>query len=650
VSCNGGASARVVVNNPTGSTISTGVSISGSAINGLISCTDQQSSYSMSNVTLNPGNNAFVIGGLNTGMWVHAIAVSIGANQYNQYQKGVVLKAPDSGANPYSRVDWRYFPQSIRVKTTGDSLGGTCGTNCTFRQALSTANGMSTSASNPLLIYFTVSPGTMTQTATLAVNAGGGTQTGHITIDGTNSSGNPWIVGDALSSQDSFPVVIDLANKTKLSLFGSNNTLKGLAILNTTASGTPQVELIADNSGATNTTLHSLRLDGGAGSFSSCSSGCASRLVNLSQGGATITNLEGRSAHGYGVYVPTGLASPPSIRDSWFHHNLNHNLLVNNSTLTRNFVELAGYRTSDNSFINTAAGIFGSGGSNIATSRNVVRNNSDQGLSVTAASGQSPILSLSHDYLCGNGLEGGIIYGGGGSATGTGLTAAYNDSYGLHFHSSILNGSMTFNNNSAFTANSLQGLRNSSTAVTVSATNNQWRGVTGTPLPSCTTSGDVSGNVSCNPAQDYVNVPAVIDPNNPTFPSNVLRSGQTIRVQGEGFNAIHGNPLASEGSCTIGPGASASNCCRKTSKANTCAGSPPQGEAGKGNCTAIRDRAGTWNVASPVAVTPTTISTALPTSIACIGQFNELIRVSKRKGDGTQSTSERPYCTNTDPK
>jgi hypothetical protein len=655
VSCNGGATARIVINNPTASTLTAGVTMSGTAISGLISCTDQQSSYSKTITAmapLNPGDNPFTISGLNTGMWVHTVTVSIGGNQYNQYQKGVVLKAPDSLANPYSKVKWTYFPQSINVKTAGDGLGGGCGANCQLRQALSSAAFANTSAANPLLIFFTVSPGTMTNTAPLSV-----TSNGYITIDGTNSSGNPWIVGEALSSQDSFPTIVDLANVTYFSVSTTNDTIKGLSILNTTATGAPQARLIQGTSGATNLKIDSVRLDGGAGGLGSCG-GCASALVTSTAAGLAIANVEGRSAAGYGVDFPGYSPTPPAVSDSWFHHNLNHNLNVNNASITRNVVELGGFRASDNTVVNNSAdGIFGNGGSDITTSRNVVRDNPYFGLEVTAVGGQSPPLSLSHDYICGNGNSatgGAIVYGApSGVASGTGLTAAYNSGNGIYFDSSILSGStITFNNNSAFTANTLAGLRNASTQISVSATGNQWRGVTGNPpLPSCTTSGDVSGIVVCDPAQDHLNVAVDVDSGAPAFPSNVMRSGQTIRVQGSGFTAIGGNPLAGTAGCSTGPGATSSNCCRTTAKANSCDGNtPPDGQPGKGNCTAIRDRAGTWNIASPVAVTPTTITTALPSSIACIGQFSEKVRVSKLKGNGAPSADQEDYCTNANPK
>lgn len=651
VSCGDvGATVTVVIHNPTDADVETGVSISGATINGQTTCTDADSSYSKTtNVVLAANDDTpFTFTDLNSGMWVHTISVSIGSNVYSEYQKGVVLKAPDSAANPNSKVRWMYFPNSINVKTTGDSHTESCGTYCTFRQALTAANALSTSESNPALIFFTASSGAMSSGALNIIGD-------YITIDGTNSSGNPWIVGDALATQDSFPTVIDLANTTHLSVYGSHTTLKGLSIVNTTSSGTPQYTLISDNSGATNTTIDSVRLDGGAGSVSSCSS-CLNDLIHLNETGATITNVEGRSAYGYGMNISLG-GTAPTITDSWFHHNLNDNLYVNDASISRNMIELAGYRALDNTRINSGAdGIFGAGGSNITTSRNVVRNNSFAGLEVTAAANQTPALSLSHDYVCGSEPSGSFaaitVYGGGGPANGTGLAVVYNDGDGVLFDNNV-DAAMTFDNDSAFTANDGYGIVNDSDSITVSAENNQWRGVTGDPLPSCTTSGDVVGDVDCDPAQDYLEVPVEIDDTEPVVPSNVIRSGQTIRVQGTGFNAIDGNPLAEDANCTTGPNpvATPTNCCRKTDKANTCDESdPPKGVQGMGNCVAIKDRAGDWNVASPTGVTPTTITTGLPNSIACIGQFSELVRVSKRIDQNTTLSDEADYCTNHAPK
>jgi hypothetical protein len=608
-------------------------------------CTGLSNSYTLTvspsqPLQAGPGSTTFTITGLNVGLWVHHISVSVSSNNtYDQYQKGMVLEAPTAST---TAVSWTYFPTSIKVFTGGDAVGGTCGVSCTLRQALATAPGKTT----PVLIWFTVSPGAMTQTADLQV----GSVDGKVTVDGTNSSGNPWIVGDALATQDPFPTVVDLANVTSFRVVGPNNTIKGLSISNTVPAGQTPRPLIYDPFGSTNTTIQNTRLDGGAAGLSCGGCSPVSYLASVTETGLKISNVEGRSAYGYGVWLSA--ADPPvaNITDSWFHHNFNDNLYVTDAMLSRNMVELAGFRASDNTVVyGSANGIHGNAVSNIATSRNVVRENARSGIEVTATS-ITPSLSLAHDYVCGNGSLYGILVWGGanGVANGTGLTAAYNSYYGLYLDSSILPGStLAFNGDSAFTSNVTAGFVNAS-SVTASAINNQWRGVTS----GCHSSPDVSGPITCDPVQDYGSTPVAIALDHPTVPSNALMRGQTIRVQGTGFNAIDGNPLAGS-TCSLGPNPNSNptNCCRMTTKANTCtATSPPQGLVNQGNCTAFKNLVGNWVVSRPTSVTPTTIVTSPNNNIACIGNYNEQVLVSKIDALGNNLWSQRPYCTNVDPK
>lgn len=197
---NGGAALNVMVNNPTTTTFTSGLTVSGNTTSGNVTCTGQNSSYTLtinsSNHKLFPGANTFTIPALNAGMWVHHISVSMGSSDtYDQYQKGVVLEAPSATT---SAVNWTYFPTAVKVFTTGDAYGRTapCTTTCTLRQALYTAQTSSTGSMAPLLVWFSVSPGTMTQSVGLQV----GNYYGYITVDGTDSNGNPWIVGDALAA------------------------------------------------------------------------------------------------------------------------------------------------------------------------------------------------------------------------------------------------------------------------------------------------------------------------------------------------------------------------------------------------------------------------------------------------------------------
>jgi hypothetical protein len=178
-------------------------------------------------------------------MWAHKISAGAMPAQ-NQYQKGPVLyTAPPPGySGIQAKVEWTYFPPAnvVTVNVTGDAGTGSCTTSCTFRQAIARANSLS--ASGPVLIQFSVSPGNMTQSADIVL-AG----SGKITIDGTNSNGEPWIVGDAnaaaAGTQGPFPRVVDLRKATRIRIDSSNNTIQGLDIQNTLAGVEQNRTLIA---------------------------------------------------------------------------------------------------------------------------------------------------------------------------------------------------------------------------------------------------------------------------------------------------------------------------------------------------------------------------------------------------------------------
>jgi hypothetical protein len=646
VQCPGsGAVIDVCITNPTGNPVS-GVAISGSYVSNEITCTSASASSYSRTVTVTAVNGAtecFSVptsGGLVTGMYVHRI---VRAPQ-DQHQQMLVLYSDTTR----TRVNWTFFPRVITVKTAGDAQTGLCNsTNCTLRQALNTANSYATQSEQlPTLIRFTVSPGTMTQTGELFVGKSSG-PAGYITIDGTDSSGNPWIVGDALAaaqgSQDPFPRVVNLNNKTKFVLRGTNNTIKGLAINNSTGGALPD-KILVEGSTA-NHTITAVRLDGGAPA--SCTSG-DDHLLNLTGAGVVVANVEGRSACGNGIDFGGGTTPPQTLRDSWLHHNVGcsncgtngGNLAATNSLITRNMIELGGLRASDNSVARgDTVGILGYGVSNVTTSRNVVRNNAYNGIELTASSAG---LSLSHDYVCGNGgLDGGISINGVSSsatATGTGLTSTYNSGGGIVFQSSISGGTFTFNDHSAFPTNGLVNL----SSVTVSATNNQWRD----------TSTQIYGPVTFLPVQDPVDTPISLSSSQPTFPSNVLLKGQTIRVQGTGFNAIHGNPLGTEVSpnCSDGIGNLSTSCCRAPGKANTCDTEVHHPLANGGNCVELKTAGGSWVPLSVTAVTPTTIVTEIPDPVfGCVGDApgsEGEVSVSKRGALGNLIMDDRPYCTN----
>jgi hypothetical protein len=202
---------------------------------------------------------------------------------------------------------------------------------------------------------------------------------------------------------------------------------------------------------------------------------------------------------------------------------------------------------------NQATGILSSGTGDFETFRNLVRNNGGDGVQ---ASTTGLGTDLTDDYLCGNGGRGaGITINVNAIANGTGLAAAYNASNGVQFTGSSTSGAAaTFDNDSAFASNGLCGFKNSST-VTVNARNNQWSGAASGLCSSSSDRCSGGGTINCDPVQNYLDVAVAIDAGQPTFPSNVVLKGQTVRVQGAGFNAVDGNPPDTQASpydCAIG--------------------------------------------------------------------------------------------------
>ncbi len=645
VPCPGtGAKLKVIINNPTSSSVQ--VTVSGRQVSGLATCTSQQDQYSKT-VTLNPLQDmSFTLpdgGGFDTGLWLHHITALNG--QY-QSQKSVVLYTTDS--NQYATVRWKYYPSVFTIITKGDPPGGTCtSTSCTFRQALAAAS----SATKPALVQFAIGPGNMAQTADLSVGLS-------VTIDGTNANGNPFVIGDALAVANEDPArIIDFKGVTNLSLSSSDNAMvKGLAINNTVASGNPTKQLISGT--GNNVRLEALRLDGGEVGNCTPLNSAVEHLISIGGTGAVITKVEGHSAFGDGVFID-GVSH--TVGDSWFHHNCTSNVEASNTTLVRNTIEFAGFRATDNVLVNDdASGVAGTGTSLITTSRNLVRNNARVGMEIpTTVLG----LNLANDYVCGSYFSDGIVFTGVGpstSATGTGLTTAYNYDHGLRFADTV-SGTLTFNDNNAFTANDLCGLRNEA-AVAVAANNNQWRDTN----PSCVQSPDYcppqagEGAIVCNTIQPAPDVTIVIDPfipasqSQPAYPTNAILQGQTVRVSGTGFNAIAGNPLAGAGVCTTND-VNDENCCRKKGKSNTCEVQPDPTDPpmpSQGNCVALMNKANQWTPLPVTSVTPTTIVAEIAEDpFICVGGNppSEMVRVSKLSSGGQEIRGEEHYCWNKEP-
>jgi hypothetical protein len=652
----GGAKVKVVINNPTAVT-GQQVSISGRVLEGGGTCTGQSDTYAATVTLSSIGDNEFTIpagGGLNSGLWVHQIS----AGDQLQHQQSVVLFTTNPSA--YATVNWTYFPAVVSVNRAGDPTSTACPPTCTLRQAITRANSLATS-DPAVLVQFTLSPGAMFQTGSLVVGSG---STAPITIDGTGTSGAPWIVGDplaaAMGTQDPFPRAVDLANKTRFYVLGDNVTIKGIEIRNTVpGTGNPVLSLIETDPQADSTLIEAVRLDGGA--KQACIDGllnCADNQVNLLTlwGAASVVNVEGRAAWSNGVWA-TG-AGFHEIRDSWLHHNYARGVLGDFVELARNTVEFSGRQLfTETVRFAGAVGVAGDGISEIYTEQNVIQNNLQNGIRAP----YTPLgVALARDIICGNGQVGpffddqsGIFLDGGSgsnaTAAGTGLGVTYNAEFGLHAGFSLFSGGLPFDHGSAFTANVGCGLLNDS-GHAISAVNNQWRGMT---TSSCQSSPDVcsvSGAINCDPVADGPNAPIILSG---TYPTNAIRKGQTLRVQGSGFNAIAGNPMAGVAGCEIGADdVTTDNCCRDTERANVCipaAGPtiPPLPPADGSNCVALRNGVNRWKAAPVTGVSPAGLVAQIPsTAIECLGGSNEKVRVVKLDSLGSEISDEIDYCTN----
>lgn len=259
ISCaNGGATTEVCIDNTNGPN-SASITISGTAVGSTLTCSSGTASTYSRSVTVNAGQSpCFTVPNngdlLNTGVYIHKIEVSGGQLQHQRvpviYSTGTL-----------SRVQWTYVPSSnvITVTNSGDGAG-TCphASNCTLRTAVSTANGLSGSAPALIQLAAAISGVTMSGSTALSITRN------RITIDGTDSNGNPWIVGDAnaaaASTQSPFPRSVDLNNATQFSVSSNDNTIKGLHIKNSHTSGTNQAKDLFVFSGLRNF-IHAVRID-----------------------------------------------------------------------------------------------------------------------------------------------------------------------------------------------------------------------------------------------------------------------------------------------------------------------------------------------------------------------------------------------------
>jgi hypothetical protein len=288
--CNNGAQVNVCVKNPTNTT-PLSLTISGAVNSGESTCGTNSNtvpavSYSESHTVtvINGQTQCFTINpagtGLVSGMWTHHINVS--STGQSQHQQVPVIWSTTKNAE----VDWVYYPHVITVNKTGDTSGTcqqncpTCGNTCDIRHAVQLANSVTGGTAGPVLIQFTVSPGTIdngTFGGPLVLGNLVGGPSGSITIDGTDANGNPAIVGDAnaaaAGSQDAFPRVVSFFRGANgFVINSSDNVIQGLAIKHALASSTTQqtthvISIVNPNPGIStppsNNVIRRVQLDGG---------------------------------------------------------------------------------------------------------------------------------------------------------------------------------------------------------------------------------------------------------------------------------------------------------------------------------------------------------------------------------------------------
>jgi len=682
----GGATLNVYVHNPA-TTVVPSVTISGRWNWATCAGNGTASTYSQAVTNLNPGENRKVtIGNVLTGVWTHHVTFG---TQYQSQNGAVLIKSCKGGNNPgapcnvdsdcpgnpagvcpYPTVNWTAFPKVITVNLAGDN--GTnpadCPVNvisnpatCTLRKAILRANQVS-GATTRTLIQFTVSPGTM---ASGALNVTGLSGNGHITIDGTDSNGNPWIVGDAnaaaIGAQSPFSRTVDLAGVSLFNITSPYVTIKGLDIQNTLptpvpgTTPTPQTKnlIFYNTSAAQNGSVNAVRIDGGNSTISCPPSGCPTPvitrdLINVDQGQVTITNVEAAAAIDKGVKAAN--EGSATVQDSWIHNNFRGGIqaaangLCGTIVANRNTIEKNGYRASDGARVDPAANGIASNcfNSQVTTDGNVSRLNSQRGASVNG----SASLYAHNDYLCGNRTNGyAAAEGDAQTAFAEGVSAPYNALHGVAltgFSSADFgsgppgsSGNNFFGENAGSDCDFYNGKPTPTPGgaqAVVFAQNDQW----------ANDSPRVCGNVNTTGVQHGADVAMSLN-NTATVPTNSIRGGQTFRVLGLGFNADAGNPAPS--GCVAGADLT-NSCCLKKDKSNTCDPNTPHTPLA-GNCVEMGIEA------IPVtSVTPTTIVTQIGgPGWACLGaQQTEIERVfvTKMNADNPPRpvTVTGPYCLN----
>ncbi len=671
----GGSRVQVCIDNTTSATPT--VTISGQVAYPGLTCTGSppfvNPTYSM-NVTLSPnGLTCVEPAALYSGVWVHHINVA--ATGQSQHQQNPVFYTSSSDPADLASVSWKYFPNVITVNQLGDSSCNTScvctscsGSNCTLRQAIVKANA--TAGAAPVLVQFAfpepvpdpfptdVNPVEIELTDTCPLRV----ERNDVMIDGTDMQGNPWIVGDrnaaAAGSQDPFTRTVDLNDATSFRIAGAPGvTIKGLRITNTiVGTGAAQkANLIRIESGSPDATIRAVKLEGG-NTLACGMGGCGADfdLIDVAAPGARVINIEGHSAIDKGVKAISG--GNATVDDSWLHHNYRGGVESFGSagpstvTVNRGVVEHSGRRITDNEVVRTTAGgLLADGGGFVFMNSGILWLNQGNGTTVNDSGGGGGGAILADSFVCGNrtGLE---ITNSAGQPAPTALISGnafvYNTARGFSANGPNLFVPFVSNNAFANNDNAPSGcdFKNDS-PISINAENNQW----GTTVPRVCGSG--AALVDTDPVQEAANFPIHLSSDEPTSPSNVIFRGQSIRINGNAFNAIKSNPPVD--SCVRGDDPTSSCCLAKPMQANACSTTGVHNPVlDSGTCVEFfQSGNATWKKMTVTSVTPTTIVTEVPEPVfSCIGNDAELW-VSDRPNTTLmrQDSKLSGFCTNRSP-
>jgi hypothetical protein len=363
-----------------------------------------------------------------------------------------------------------------------------------------------------------------------------------------------------------------------------------------------------------------------------------------------LVNVELSGAADRGVDL--GANTWAEVRKSWVHNNYEGNIVgeeVDLLVIDESAIDRAGLRPSDDKAVSHGAHGVDMTDGTILTDASLFRHNLGYGV---RAAGLGDV-NLRRDWWCGNDDTGFHSAASGGSLPSIvslgGVGAAYNAGHGVSLEEDM-DSVQSMNNQSVFLSNDECGFYPRSGGI--QAQSNQWRG--SSPYDD-TCYATAPGSVDVGTPLDFEDDPIAIDAVSPT---NVLLGGQTVRVLGENFNAVHGNPLPGDGDCDSGVNTSGGggggqddSCCLATTRANVCGnGTRPDPVSGEGQCVEFRWGTGTWNSAVVKALTPGMLETQVPSSVfGCLGGSGEEIRVSKRKGDNSPSVGQEDFCTTSIP-